>query len=103
MQAGLRVALLEARDRIGGRAWTLEQPESPIPIELGAEFVHGDATATFDALAATGLAAVELGERHWVLRCGRFAAVKNLYERVEVLRTLFPRRARRDRSLAEVL
>jgi monoamine oxidase len=37
--AGLRVALLEARDRLGGRIYTHQTAD--YPVELGAEFVHG--------------------------------------------------------------
>ena len=40
-KAGLRLAIFEARDRIGGRILTHRDPLSPLPIELGAEFVHG--------------------------------------------------------------
>jgi len=40
-RAGVSVLGLEARDRIGGRAFTLHDPMCPVPIELGAEFVHG--------------------------------------------------------------
>jgi monoamine oxidase len=39
--SGLRVAVLEARDRIGGRIFTLHPEDSAAPVELGAEFVHG--------------------------------------------------------------
>jgi monoamine oxidase len=39
--AGKRVLCLEARDRMGGRIATVHDARSPIPIELGAEFVHG--------------------------------------------------------------
>jgi monoamine oxidase len=35
------VIVLEARDRIGGRVHTLRPREWPVPIEAGAEFVHG--------------------------------------------------------------
>jgi len=38
-RAGLRVLVLEARDRPGGRIWSHHTPDGPI--ELGAEFVHG--------------------------------------------------------------
>src|SRR5689334_4718901 len=37
----LSVLCVEARDRIGGRIHTIHDARSPVPIELGAEFVHG--------------------------------------------------------------
>ncbi len=39
-QAGLRVTLLEGRDRIGGRVWTDRSWEG-IPLDLGASWIHG--------------------------------------------------------------
>ncbi len=42
---GLDVALLEARSRFGGRMWTLREAGG-VSVELGAEFVHGDAPRT---------------------------------------------------------
>ncbi len=47
-RAGLRVICLEARDRIGGRILTVHDPVTPVPIELGAEFVHGRPTEIQD-------------------------------------------------------
>src|SRR5262245_10528025 len=38
---GLEVQVLEARDRLGGRVWTHRDGRSELPLELGAEFVHG--------------------------------------------------------------
>lgn len=40
-RAGVRVEILEARDRIGGRIFTQRDTTLNHPIELGAEFVHG--------------------------------------------------------------
>jgi monoamine oxidase len=40
-RAGYRVLCLEARDRIGGRIFTVHDRLSCLPIELGAEFIHG--------------------------------------------------------------
>ncbi len=39
--AGKDVLLLEARERVGGRVWSVQSPDSELPVELGAEFVHG--------------------------------------------------------------
>ena len=40
-KAGLRVLILEARARVGGRVWSLPGGAPEAAIELGAEFVHG--------------------------------------------------------------
>jgi len=40
-RSGLSVLLLEARDRVGGRIWTQRSPTHHVPIEFGAEFIHG--------------------------------------------------------------
>jgi monoamine oxidase len=49
---GLHSLVLEAQDLLGGRARTLRLPAWHMPIELGAEFVHGRPAPTlaFDAL-----------------------------------------------------
>ncbi len=48
--SGLRVTILEARDRIGGRIFTLHPSECDFPVELGAEFVHGRPPELLDLL-----------------------------------------------------
>ncbi|HEY0808917.1 MAG TPA: FAD-dependent oxidoreductase, partial [Longimicrobiales bacterium] len=45
-QAGKSFLILEARDRIGGRVLTTVDPTTALPIELGAEFIHGEAKET---------------------------------------------------------
>ena len=64
--AGRSVLLLEARDRVGGRIWTVDDG-----IELGAEFVHGEPEATLALLREAGIGAVEFAGEHWVMRDGR--------------------------------
>ena len=54
-RSGVRVVALEARDRIGGRAFTLHDPMSAIPIELGAEFIHGHPAEIFDEAKSSKL------------------------------------------------
>lgn len=39
--AGCDAVLVEARDRLGGRIHTLHPHGWPLPVELGAEFIHG--------------------------------------------------------------
>lgn len=63
-RAGRQVALLEARDRLGGRIATVHPAFSAVPVELGAEFVHGRPEVIFDA-AATGAAPISIHELTW--------------------------------------
>lgn len=46
VQTGKNVAVIEARDRIGGRIFTIYDKNFSLPIEAGAEFVHGDLPLT---------------------------------------------------------
>jgi monoamine oxidase len=39
--SGVNVTVLEARDRVGGRIFTMHPDSVETPIELGAEFIHG--------------------------------------------------------------
>src|SRR5687768_14794317 len=65
-RGGRDVLVLEARDRVGGRIWSQPQPGLATPVELGAEFVHGDAELTKALLAAAGSAALEIPPHHWM-------------------------------------
>jgi monoamine oxidase len=70
---GLAVVVLEARDRIGGRILTLRDPRLPLPVELGAEFVHGAAPLTYQVLAEAGITTIDLGGEHWRAHKGKLA------------------------------
>jgi monoamine oxidase len=61
--AGRSVLLLEARDRIGGRIHTLNLPGFPHPIELGAEFIHGESPELWELLHRAGLPFDEVPQR----------------------------------------
>ena len=73
------VVVLEARDRIGGRCYTRQEPGLPIPVELGAEFIHGRSPPIFALLKKAGIAAkgtgqfsILVGEQHAELRLDKF-------------------------------
>lgn len=72
-KAGRRVAILEARDRIGGRILTRQVGGglSTVPIELGAEFIHGLPRASWAIVDEARLPAYELEGSHMRLRRGR--------------------------------
>jgi monoamine oxidase len=61
---GRRVALLEARDRIGGRVFThhlsAHEGLEPMHVELGAEFIHGLPPVTWSIVKQAQLAAYEV-------------------------------------------
>jgi len=78
-ESGRQVAIVEARDRIGGRIATLHVSipgaSNSVPIELGAEFVHGLPQASWKLIDEAQLATYELGgghlcyERGWLQVC----------------------------------
>ncbi len=57
-RAGVQVLVLEARDRVGGRLWT-SYDYGRFPVELGAEFIHGDRVVTWRFLEQFGLRAID--------------------------------------------
>ena len=67
----LRVVLIEARDRVGGRAWSFDPPGAPRPAELGAEFIHGRPAATLALLREARIAEVTVSGERWEYRNGR--------------------------------
>jgi monoamine oxidase len=75
--AGLTVSLLEARDRIGGRICTQHLKSLPIPIECGAEFVHGKPPETWEIIEAAGLTVCEVAETHWLVENGTIVQCKD--------------------------
>ena len=49
-RAGWNVTILEGRNRVGGRIYTLADSALNVPLELGAEFIHGRPQVTWNLL-----------------------------------------------------
>lgn len=98
---GKRVCVLEARERIGGRIQTLHLPDSALPVELGAEFIHGDVGTTFRIVEAASLLAYELPDDHWRSERGEWERIPDFWGEIERVRKQI--RGPRDRSFAAFL
>jgi monoamine oxidase len=81
--AGAAVRILEARDRIGGRIWTARAGKSGIPVELGAEFIHGKPPELLDAIKSAGLAIVTVPDKHQYMRDGSPVNDGGLFQSVD--------------------
>jgi monoamine oxidase len=100
--AGKRICILEARDRIGGRVSSLHLPDLPLPIELGAEFIHGESSSTFSIVDAARLTAMELPDTHWWSRDGEWEKIEDFWGLIDDVRAKIGAR-KRDLSFSDFL
>lgn len=101
--SGADVLILEARDRIGGRVHTVRHDAALVPIELGAEFVHGAAKLTEKLADRAGALIVDVEGDNWRARDGRLTRVRDFRASVgRVMERLDPHREH-DRSFGEFL
>jgi len=71
-KAGKKIAVLEARERCGGRIHTLKRSKLLEAVELGAEFVHGDLPFTLNLLNEAGVGYYAGTAEMWQYKNGRF-------------------------------
>lgn len=69
--AGKKVLIIEAKNRCGGRIHTAQDDNFPLPIELGAEFVHGRLPITEMLVKKAGLQWHEVEGSLWQHRQGK--------------------------------
>ena len=72
------VIVLEARDRIGGRCDTRFQPGLPVPMELGAEFIHGPSRPVLSLLDKSGGVVLDTEKTRWFGDQGRLSQRRDL-------------------------
>jgi len=100
--AGLSIAILEARARAGGRIFTRRVRGWPLPIELGAEFVHGRSDEVFGIARNAGLLIERLPDSRLQATASGFRSQHDLWSRFDAV-TRQMRTNGRDRSVAEFL
>jgi monoamine oxidase len=100
--SGCRVCVLEARDRVGGRIFTRLEPDSPIAVELGAEFVHGRSPATSRWLRRFNTPLIDASQTRFSIRNGELKDADRIF--VEMKKGLDRvRRPAKDLAFADFL
>jgi monoamine oxidase len=83
----LDVTVVEGRDRIGGRIWTLQSPHTDAPIDLGAEFVHGKAPEIWNMVPKSDLFEGDgdewCSEEKRIFKCDFFEKIMKVLEKME--------------------
>lgn len=100
--AGVHVTILEARDRIGGRVHTIRDESLNLPIELGAEFVHGKHPALFKLLDTSQTPFADVTERHWYLEDGVLSRANDFWNKLTALFDLMSKE-KPDQTFAQFL
>jgi monoamine oxidase len=85
---GLSVIVLEARDRIGGRIFTLNDLGQQFPIELGAEFIHGCPPETMNPLRRDKIPVSEVTGENWCVQNKRLSSCDFFSEVDEILQRM---------------
>jgi monoamine oxidase len=100
---GIGVVVLEARERIGGRVWTHRNRRAPVPIELGAEFIHGRADVLEKILQEAQLARIDIAGRRWIATGKRIRPLDDFWEQLHRVMRLLGHQGTPDRSFHEFL
>jgi len=102
-RAGKRVIVLEGSHRVGGRVLTLFEARAGVPIELGAEFVHGDAPTTTRLLDEARLATVPVSGEHVRSDDGELSPQGPIWKRMARVFALMSKQRKTDRSFQDFL
>jgi monoamine oxidase len=105
-EKGVRILLLEARDRLGGRILTVRNKISALPLELGGEFIHGRPKETLSIVRAARLNLIGSPDMHYLSQSKKLTLIKDFWGSLQKLRQDLARsmdRSAEDCSLNEYL
>jgi hypothetical protein len=67
------------------RVFTVHDPQSVLPVELGGEFVHGEPPETLKIIRAADLILDELPDLHHLSRAGLFSPLHDFWKKITAL------------------
>ena len=76
LRNGCIVTVLEAKKRFGGRMHTIR--DQKLPIELGAEFIHGKNKQLLNAIRAASLSTHEVPDANQLFENGKLKPIQDL-------------------------
>jgi len=96
--AGVEVLLLEARQRLGGRIHTI-RTGAGLPVELGAEFIHGKAPELWELIERARLPTQKVTDRHRQWSDGKLTEMRGFWDELgELMGKIDPKK--KDQSFA---
>jgi monoamine oxidase len=102
-QAGKSFVVLEARERVGGRVLTTIDAHTALPVELGAEFIHGEAKASMALLDEAALFTVPVVGSHYRADRGAIEPMGDSFKRMSRVFKKMNSDRKEDRSFQEFL
>ena len=105
-EAGVDIAIVEARERLGGRIFTQRDAEVPVPIELGAEFVHGRAPELHEIAREAKLLIYDVCDAdggRWRSSNGAFRPLEGFWEQLDQVMRRLDAKREPDRSFQAFL
>src|SRR5688572_29690113 len=100
--AGRSVCILEARNRVGGRIWTVHNPEITAPVDLGAEFIHGTPSELWRIIQGARLKVCEAKSEAWRRAGSRWIRADSAWKAIDKLVDDM-KKLRADKSVADYL
>jgi monoamine oxidase len=86
---GKSVMVIEARERAGGRIHTVNDPSFEMPVEMGAEFIHGNLEPSFSLLEQSFATPYDVSGDIWQSRNGKIEELEDFIEDPKLLSRQF--------------
>jgi monoamine oxidase len=101
--AGREILVLESSDRIGGRVLTLHGTNAGVPVELGAEFIHGDAPETTRLLDEARLVTISVDGEQYRSDKGELSPQGDIWKKMRRVFRRMNAERKHDRSFQDFL